>query len=84
MTNKLRTWDSKILSDTYVVLQQIQAGIEEITTKVGAQSLADLPNSMIPTENLYTITLCYEAMFDKLLEYDLLVTGNKKPSSTIH
>jgi hypothetical protein len=84
MTNKLRTWDSKILSDTYVVLQQIQAGIEEITTKVGAHSLADLPNSMIPTENLYAITLCYEAMYDKLLEYDLLVTGNKKPSSTIH
>lgn len=84
MSKKLRIWDSKALSDVFVNLQQIQNGIEEITAKVGAQSLADLPNSMIPTENLYEITLCYELLYNKLLEHDLLNTGNKKPSSTLH
>lgn len=81
---KLRVWDSKVLSDVFVLLQQIQAGIAQLVEKTGAQSLADLPNSMIPTEKLYEITLCYELMYSRLLEYDLLATGNTKQSSMLH
>lgn len=81
---KLRVWDSKVLSDVFVLLQQIQTGIEQLVEKTGAQSLADLPNSMLPTEKLYEITLCYELMYSKLLEYDLLATGNTKQLSMLH
>ena len=81
---KLRVWDSKVLSDVFVLLQQMQTGIEQLVEKTGAQSLADLPNSMIPTEKLYEITLCYELMYSKLLEYDLLATGNTKQLSMLH
>lgn len=81
---KLRVWDSKVLADVFVLLQQIQAGIAQLVNKTGAQSLADLPNSMVPTEKLYEITLCYELMYSKLLEYDLLATGNTKQLSMLH
>lgn len=84
MSKKLRTWDSKLLSDVFVLLEQMQFGIEQISRNVSAVSLSDLPNSMIPTQTLYEISLCYELMYNKLLEHDLLSTGNIKQSSTLH
>jgi len=84
MNRKLRVWDIKVLSDVYVLLGQMQSAIEQITKNTAAQSLADLPNSMIPTQTLYEISLCYELMYSKLLEHDLLDTGNIKSTHTIH
>lgn len=84
MSKKIRVWDSKLLSSTFVILEQMQAGIAQIVRNTNATSLNDLPNSMIPTITLYEISLCYELMYNKLLEYDLLNTGNIKSTSTIH
>lgn len=84
MNRKLRVWDNKVLSDVYVLLGQMQSAIEQITKNTAVQSLADLPNSMIPTQTLYEISLCYELMYSKLLEHDLLDTGNIKSTHTIH
>lgn len=84
MSKKLRVWDSKVLADVYTLLLQMQNGIEEIVRNTGVISLSDLPHSMIPTKTLYEISLCYEVMYHKLVEYDLLNTGNTKPSSTMN
>lgn len=81
---KIKVWNSKTLADNYVILEQMQAAIEQIAKQVSANSLADLPNSMIPTETLFEICICYELMYTKLLEHDLLTTGNIKQSSTLH
>lgn len=81
---KIRVWNSKILADGYVVLEQMAARIADIVEKTEATSLSDLPNSMIPTLTLYEIAVGYSLMYEKLLEYDLLNTGNIKQSSTIH
>lgn len=81
---KIRIWNSKTLADMYVIMQQMQAGIAAIAQKINVTSISDIPNSMVPTQTLYELSLCYELMYEKLLEYDLLNTGNKKQSSTMH
>ena len=37
-----------------------------------------VPQSLVPTPLLYDLTVCYEAMYNKLLDYDLIKTGNFK------
>jgi len=44
---------------------------QSITTK-------DLPDSLIPTHQLYMLALSYEATYNKVLELELVKTGNLK------
>lgn len=82
---KLKVWDSNLITDTYVLLKQMQVHLEDLGEKLGIQSLKDLPDSMIPTSSLYEITACYEIIYDKLVEYELLeVGGTKDQSKNIH
>lgn len=81
--SKFKTWDSEILLDAVKVSLQIRTKIEELCIKT--HSMPDsLPNSLIPTENLYTLVCAYEAAYNSLIENDLLKTGNPKTQSNIH
>jgi hypothetical protein len=44
----------------------------------------DLPNSLIPTDNLYSLVCAYEASYNALIENDLLKSGNLKTDKHIH
>jgi hypothetical protein len=44
----------------------------------------DLPNSLIPTSNLYKLVCAYEAAYAELLAQDLVRTGNPKTNKKIH
>jgi len=44
----------------------------------------ELPNSIIDTDKLYLLSLAYTAAYDKLVEYDLVKTGNIKSTKNTH
>jgi hypothetical protein len=81
--SKFRTWDSEILLDAVKVSLQIRTKIEELCIKTHSMPDA-LPNSLIPTENLYTLVCAYEAAYNSLIENDLLKSGNPKTQNNIH
>ena len=81
--SKFRSWDSQILADAVKISVQIRAKIEEmcIASRTPPQ---DLPNSLIPTDNLYSLICAYEAAYNALIENDLVKSGNLKTDKHIH
>lgn len=81
--SKFKTWDSEILSEAVNISIQIRTKIEELCMKT--RNLPDdLPNSLIPTDNLYKLVSAYEAAYNALLENDLISSGNPKTQKNIH
>ena len=81
--SKFRTWDSQILTDAVKISLQIRTKIEEMC--IATRSPPDgLPNSLIPTDNLYSLVCAYEADYNALIENDLIKTGNLKTDKNIH
>jgi hypothetical protein len=81
--SKFRAWDSEVLSDAVNISLQIRSKIEEmcIATRTPPN---ELPNSLIPTDNLYSLVCAYEAAYNALLENDLVKSGNLKIDKNIH
>lgn len=79
---KFRVWDSKLLFDLYgkcaQVAEKIESKCDENTTPL------DLPVSLIPTDFLYEMVCSYNAMYNKLLDENLLVAGYPKSTKTNH
>ena len=85
MTTAIKNQDSYPLKDTLEKLLQIRASILHIYKNTeSAVKVTDLPDSMIPTAMLLDITVCYEVMYDKLIEDGLLKTGNHKANKNLH
>ena len=79
---KFRVWDNRLLFQTLEKTLQLKNKIDE---HCGDEFNAeDLPMSIIPTEIIYDIAICYEAMYEKLLEEELLVAGYPKSSKSYH
>jgi hypothetical protein len=78
MSNKLKIWDTRLISDTYTITAQMQAQIDAIVEQTGVSNLESLPHSMIPTASLYEILICYAMLYNRVLDADLLNTGNAK------
>ena len=85
MTNKrkFKHWDNKTLFNTLQKAIQVKYKIEQICYEKQINPL-DLPMSMLPTATLYDITACYEAMYNKLLEEELIISGYPKSPPTYH
>lgn len=81
--SKFKTWDSEVLLDAVKVSLQIRTKIEELCIRT-LVTPDGLPNSLIPTDNLYTLVCAYEAAYNALLENDLLKSGNPKTQKNIH
>jgi hypothetical protein len=81
--SKFRAWDSEVLLDAVNISLQIRSKIEEmcINTRTNPD---DLPNSLIPTSNLYKLVCAYEASYNALIENDLVKSGNLKTDKNIH
>lgn len=88
MSRKLRIWDSKAITDYLTITTQIREKIETLLVEVRNRGteidIDQLPDSLVPTETLYNITLCYEAMFEILKDEDLIKSGNPKSTSNLH
>lgn len=74
---KFRVWDSAELAVVLKTAIQIRAKIQEIAVETGVP-IHKVPQSLMPTSTLYDLTVCYEALYNKLLDLDLLETGNFK------
>lgn len=74
---KFRIWDSEELSKNLKTAIQIRSKIQEIALETGVP-IPNIPQSLVPTSMLYDLTVCYEAMYNKLLNLDLVETGNLK------
>ena len=81
--SKFKTWDSEILTDAVKISLQIRSKIEEMCIST-LTSPDDLPNSLIPTDNLYRLVCAYEAAYNALLENDLVKSGNPTTQKNIH
>jgi hypothetical protein len=81
--SKFKAWDSEVLADAVKISLQIRSKIEDmcITTRTPPNGL---PNSLIPTDNLYSLVCAYEAAYNALLENDLIKSGNLKTDKNIH
>ena len=80
---KFRAWDSMALTETAKLISQLKQKIEELCEK-NEVNPADLPDSLISTDKMYFICVAYLGAYDKLVEYDLLKTGNIKQTNNIH
>ena len=83
MTKKIATYNSEVISKHYIELLQIKHHIDE-TVQNSKISYADLPASIIPTETLYMVAVCYDLMYNSLLNYQLIKSGNMKQTNTLH
>jgi hypothetical protein len=81
--SKFKTWDSEVLADAVKISLQIRSKIEEMCIRTRTPP-DDLPNSLIPTSNLYNLVCAYEAAYNALIENDLVKTGNLKTNKNIH
>jgi hypothetical protein len=79
---KFRIWDSNSILQGYERAIQICAKIEESCGP--EQELKNLPMSLVPTDVLYDLMMCYHAMYNKLLEESLVQNGYPKTSTTKH
>lgn len=80
---QFRTWDSTALAEAAKLGLQLKQKIEEICVDTGTDP-SDLPDSLMPTDKLYLLALAYTAAYDKLIEYDLVKTGNIKQTKNTH
>jgi len=81
--SKFKPWDSEVLADAVKISLQIRAKIEEMCLK-SLTSPNDLPNSLIPTDNLYSLVCAYEAAYNALIENELVKSGNLTTQKNLH
>ena len=79
---KFRLWDNKFLFQNLEKALQLKSKIEEACGDKGTPEA--LPMSVIPTHVIYDIAVCYEAMYEKLMEEQLLVAGYPKSPKSNH
>jgi hypothetical protein len=80
---KLKAYHQRTLFDTYQTAIQIREAIDRLLANNKNVGVTQLPDSSIPTSDLYLLVLCYEAIFDICVENELLKEGNIKPIGTI-
>lgn len=79
---KFRVWDNNLLYEIYQKTLQFSQLIEE---QCGAEKdPSQLPDSVVPTYLLYDISVCFNALYLKLEEEELLTAGFPKQSETAH
>lgn len=79
-----KMWDSVTLQESEKHALQFKSMIESLSVE-NRTEVQDLPDSLVPTDVLYYMAACYDAMYNMLLERDLVETGNLRgKSNNIH
>jgi shikimate 5-dehydrogenase len=85
MATKLRAYNSKILADYYSMVVQMQLRLEQLVKHSATPITMDqLPDSLVPTETLYNLLVCYDVMYNALYDDGLIKDGHIKTQQTIH
>jgi len=83
MSERFRIWDSIQLHETIKYSIQFRAKLEQLCVD-NKTELNNLPDSLVPSALLYMLVISNEAMYNKLLEQDLIKTLNPKQNLNIH
>jgi hypothetical protein len=83
MSKQFRIWDSIQLYEAVKNCMQLRTKLEQICIEQ-QKELVELPDSLIPSQLLYIIVASNEAMYNKLLEQDLIKTLNPTTNLNIH
>lgn len=76
MTEKpFRIWDSELLQEASKTALQIVNLTNEVCEE-NKTIPAMLPASLVPTDKLYLVCASFVAAYEKLIEYELVKTGN--------
>lgn len=79
---RFRTWDNKLLYETLKKVTQISHTIE---SKCNENTSPDqLPVSLVPTNILYDICVCFDSLYRKLEAEELLQLGHPGQTKTTH
>lgn len=81
--SKFRIWDSIQIHETVKNSIEFRTKIEQICLD-NNKSVDELPDSLVPTNILYMLVASNEAMYNKLLEQELIKTANPKYNLNIH
>jgi hypothetical protein len=74
-----------VVVDNLQKLMQFRDKILELFKNTeDAKTINDLPPSMIPTDLLYDIAVCYEGMYDTLIKAQLIKAGHITTSKQVH
>ena len=79
---KFRVWDNRLIYETLQKTTQIANTVE--AKCVEGVTPQDLPQSIVPTDILYDLCMCYQALYDKLETEELLQSGYPKGRPTTH
>lgn len=79
---RFRVWDNRLLYETLKKVTQITYTVDakcgdSITPK-------DLPVSLVPTDILYDICVCFDTLYQKLLTEELIMLGHPSQTKTMH
>lgn len=79
---KFRIWDSKLLTQMCEVAMEIKDGIEQaLPPGAGPEHLKV---TAISTATLYDLVSCYEAMYESLLNEELITHGYPTQTNRTH
>ena len=80
---KFRVLDNKTITRNLEHVIQIITRLEEVIDNTESTNLnIELPPSVVPSALLYDIATTFEAMYNKLLDADLLEAGYPKTDKT--
>ena len=79
---KFHPWDNKLLYETLKKAIQITHTVESKCDEYTSPDM--LPLSLMPTDVLYDICSCFEDMYLKLEQHELLVMGHQHQAKTAH
>ena len=82
-TRKFRIWDSDAIFEGYGHAAQVVHNIDD-RCKTAQISPDALPMSVIPSEVLYNLMICYQAMYNKLLDESLIQNSHPQSTHTKH
>jgi len=80
-SRKFRVWDNNYIFHSYEKALQIKHKIDHIATTT---RVSDMPLCAVPPDVLYELVTCYQVMYDRLLEENLIVAGYPKTTNKLH
>lgn len=86
MTKPLKKSDALAVKDILEKVMQIRVQVLELFQNMDSvQRISDMPDSLVPTDMLLDILVTYEAMYEQLIENQLIKSGNPhKTNPNLH
>ena len=81
---KIRAYESAVLADNYNILSQMLEKLNAAIEDSDLSKLKNTPPSVVPTETIYNIAVCYSVMYDALVQHELLNLGQNHKSKSTH